>query len=183
MVTLPSLIPLPLLVQRPDPDLSSFGGQPYRTCGPAYVIQKDVIPDMQCQQHEEDRMLKNIEADLSNKNNVQDPMPPFQSVEQRLIDLTDRKLHPYYKRYMSLPKSDFTETESPQMPFLPYKCKVGPVAPDEIPDILQFNKQLLERKNIFADFKRVELPKQMVVRIVEMQKNKRPTLEKKEEKC
>lgn len=167
------------LVRREDPDLSRFGGEPYRTCGSAYIVQKDVIPVCDSQQTEEDRILAKIEADLSNKNNVNDPMPPFQSVEQRLIDLTERKLHPFYKRYMALPKKDFTGPDSIETSLPHYKCKSGPIQVDEIPDVFKFNKELLEKKNIFADFKRVELPKQMLVRMVEIEKNRKPTLEKK----
>ncbi|XP_044261018.1 uncharacterized protein LOC123008997 [Tribolium madens] len=169
-------------VRREDPDLSEFGGQPYRTCGKAYVVQKDVIPPCDADHNEEDKVLMKIEADLSNKDSICDPMPPFKSVEQRMIDLTERKLHPFYRRFMSLPKKNFVGEESPSVRFSPYKCKSGPVKPEEIPENLQFNKQLLERKNIFADFKRVELPKQMVVRIVEMEQNRKPTLEKKSDK-
>jgi hypothetical protein len=166
-------------VVREDPDLSRFGGQPYRTCGSAYVIQKDVIPSCESEQSEEELTLMKMEADLSNKDNVCDPMPPFQTVEQRMLDLTERKLHPFYKRYMAMPKRDREGAEAAKVPYPPYKCKCGPVETDEIPDNLKFNKELLEKKNIFADFKRVELPKQMVVRIVEMEKNRKPTLEKK----
>ncbi|EFA04937.1 uncharacterized protein LOC103313425 [Tribolium castaneum] len=168
-------------VRRQDPDLSAFGGQAFRTCGKAYVVQRDVIPPGGGEHSEEDRVLMKIEADLSNKDNVCDPMPPFKSVEQRMIDLSERKLHPFYKRFMSLPNKNFVGEETPTG-FAPYKCKSGPVKPEEIPENLQFNKQLLERKNIFADFKRVELPKQMVVRIVEMEQNRKPTLEKKGKK-
>lgn len=162
--------------------MREFGGTPYRTCGSAYVIQKDVIPPREIEENEESKILKKIEADLSNKDTTCDPMPPFQSVEQRMINLNEKKLHPFYKKYMSLPKKNFREEESPAIKFPPYKCKTGPIKPEEIPENLQFNTQLLEKKNIFADFKRVELPKQMVVRIVEMEQNRKPTLEKKKDK-
>ncbi|RZC34438.1 uncharacterized protein BDFB_012199 [Asbolus verrucosus] len=166
--------------RRRDPDLSRFGGQPYRTCGSAYVIQKDLIPVREVPQSDEDVILRKIEADMTNKDDVCDPMPPFQSVEQRLLDLNERRLHPFYKRYMTMPKRHRPSAPGDQAQVQNvYHCKTGPIQPGEIPDNFKFNRELLDKKNIFADFKQVELPKQLVVRMLEMDKNRKPSLEKK----
>lgn len=45
----------------------------------------------------EDKLLEKIERDPTLKD-VEDPMPTFESVEQRMIKLCDLGLHPAYKR-------------------------------------------------------------------------------------
>lgn len=82
-----------------------IGGQAYRTCGHAYVVQKDREPEPEPDvSTKEDRLVKQIEAHPDLKDKVDDPMPPFKSVEQRMLDLNQRKLHPMYKMYQSIPK-------------------------------------------------------------------------------
>lgn len=79
--------------------MSSFGGQPYATCGEAFVVKienvGDVSPD---EPNKEEMLLKRIEAPMQSKHEIHDPMPSFRSAEQRLLELSDRKLHPFYKR-------------------------------------------------------------------------------------
>lgn len=129
---------------------------------------------------EEDRILRKIETDPSIKQTIDDPMPPFKSVEQRLLDLTDRRLHPFYKRYMSLPKTPQPPlTDLGKYPAETYYCHSGDVPPEEMPPHLRLNRELLDKKNMFADVKKADIvPKQMLVRMVEMEKNRKPTLDR-----
>lgn len=117
---------------------------------------------------------------MSIKNKVEDPMPPFQSVEQRMIDLAERGLHPFYKKYLSMARQIKMQKNENKLELRqPYKCKNGPIRPEEMPEHLKVSKEIMEKKNIFADFKGVELPRQMLVKIIEIDQNEKPTLEKK----
>lgn len=92
-----------------EPDLSEFGGQPYRTCGTAYIIQKERLQDAADSRDlqspaKEEVTLKQLEAEEELKHMLADPMPPFRSVEMRLIELSERRLHPYYRMLRSVPK-------------------------------------------------------------------------------
>jgi len=79
--------------------IEKLGGKVFRTCGTAYVLQKDHAKPMEsCYTSEED-ILDEMNKDPSVKG-VCDPMPPFQSVELRLIELSERKLHPLYKKFV-----------------------------------------------------------------------------------
>lgn len=84
-----------------DPDLSMFGGQPYGTCGDAYVIKiENVSYDTSDEFDKETQILKKIEAPYHLKNTIDAPMPTFYSAEQRLLDLADRGLHPCHDKYV-----------------------------------------------------------------------------------
>nr|XP_023024620.1 uncharacterized protein LOC111512703 [Leptinotarsa decemlineata] len=157
-----------------DPDLSSFGGTPYRTCGSAYIIQKERLADPKMKPEDaEQKILDNLEKHPDLKN-VEDTMPPFESVEKRMLDLDERKLHPLYKKYIFLPK----KPSKLPVPKFTYKSRSGPVSSDEIPLKLKC-KEYMEKKNIFYDFKRVDPPRQLLARMLEMQLNEKPTMEKK----
>lgn len=63
---------------------------------------------------------------------------------------SDKRLHPFYKKYLNVAKE-----VKICFPKTLYKNKSGPVRLEEIPSQLKLSKELLESKNIFADFKRV----------------------------
>lgn len=159
----------------PDPDLSEFGGQAYRTCGTAYVVQKSKaqssIPEPQTK---EEKILKYVEAEPELKEKQDDPMPPFTTVEQRMMDLDARRLHPLYKKYQMTPRKMYKKAVKKE-----YKTRSGPIAPDDYPVHLKFNKELLEKKNMYAEYKKVEPPQQLVAKILEIRQNARSTLERK----
>lgn len=76
-----------------------FGGQPYGTCGDAYVIKIENVGEIEeIEFDKETQIIREIEAPLHLKNVINDPMPTFRSAEQRLLDLSDRKLHPLYDK-------------------------------------------------------------------------------------
>lgn len=87
------------------PDLSGLGGQAYKTCGTAYIVQKDK-PQLARQESvgKEQLILKKLEASPELKDKQENPMPAFTSVEQRMMDLDERRLHPLYKKYQVTPK-------------------------------------------------------------------------------
>lgn len=159
-----------------DPDLSEFGGKAYRTCGSAYIIQKDILPVEDCEEDKESKILKKMEVDLDFKNVVtDDPLPKFKSAELRLLELSDNKLHAAYKKYNTVMKKHI---EQKKMKL--YKTVAWPIDMHEIPARFNINKTLLEKKNLeYVEFKRIEPPRQLIERIVEMQRNARPTLERK----
>ncbi|KAG5876658.1 hypothetical protein JTB14_029390 [Gonioctena quinquepunctata] len=168
--------PTPVPCRRPteDLDLSALGGTPYRTCGSAYVIQKDQIPVVPIPPKDaEQKLVERLEKHPDLKN-LEDPMPPFESVEQRMLDLDKRKLHPLYKIYMSFPK----KPSKMEMSKFSYKSRSGPVCSDEIPSRLKC-KEFLEKKNFFTDFKRVDPPRQLLAKMLEIQLNEKPTMERK----
>ncbi|KAJ8911288.1 hypothetical protein NQ315_015291 [Exocentrus adspersus] len=103
-----------------------------------------------------------------------DPMPPFTSVEQRLLKLCELKLHPEYKKHMSIPKPvDLS------LPKHVYKTRSGPIADDEYPPHLKVSKECLDRKNVYAEFKRAAPPQQLLAKMLEIKQNEKPTLERK----
>lgn len=73
-------------------------GKVYRTCGPAYLLQKDHVEPIESPpKSSEDEILEEMMKDPTLKGQC-DPMPPFQSVELKMIELSERKLHPLYKK-------------------------------------------------------------------------------------
>lgn len=76
------------------------------------------------------------------------------------------------KRQISLIRHALFIIDYPQSYY--YKFPAGV---NDIPVQLKINKELLEQKNMYADYKRVEPPRQLMASIVEMQQNERPTLE------
>ncbi|XP_031330966.1 uncharacterized protein LOC116161672 [Photinus pyralis] len=158
---------------KPDPDLSQFGGTAYRTCGEAYVVEKDNLPSEQWVKSKEDMLVQGIEANLDSKDNHIDPLPHFTSVEQRLIELSDRKLHPSYKRHLNVNKKRMLDYPLSYT----YKWHTGPCEPLDIPKHFKYNEELLDQKNIYAHYKRVEPPEQLTARIIEMRRNQKRTLE------
>ncbi|XP_072381123.1 uncharacterized protein [Diabrotica undecimpunctata] len=160
----------------PDPDFRHLDGTIYKSCGQAYLLQKEKVSRKKMSDFEmwENNLVDRIERHPDLKN-VEDPMPEFQSVGQRLVDLADKKLHPLYKKYMMTPKPP---RQLPTPKHL-YKSISGPIKPDDIPSRFKFNKECLDRKNIYADFKRVEPPRQLLAKILEIQLNEKPTMEKK----
>ncbi|CAH1967941.1 unnamed protein product [Acanthoscelides obtectus] len=161
---------------QPDPDFSQFNGDVYRTCGSAYIIQQDKVK-LDCVaptkgDSPDDKLVDRLEAHPDIKD-VVDPLPDFVSVEQRLLDLCEKKLHPLYKKYMFMPK----KKSQIEITKFSYKSRSGCIKPDEIPEQLNINKELFEKKNLFADFKTVEPPRQLVSKLAEIKLNARPTLE------
>lgn len=161
---------------RPVPDLKQFGGQPYKTCGTAYIIQKHRTESgVQEPQTKEEKIIRKIEAEPELKDKQEDPMPPYTTVEQRMMDLDERHLHPLYKKYQVTPRKICKRTK----PTTDYKTRSGPVDPKDYPTNLKFNKDLLEKKNMYAEYKTVQPPQQLVAKMLEIQQNVRPTLERK----
>lgn len=76
---------------------------------------------------------------------------------------------------MSIPKHQPDLT----LPKHVYKSRSGPIADDEYPAHLKLSKECLDRKNIFAEFKRAAPPRQLLVKMLEIKQNERPTLERK----
>lgn len=160
----------------PDPDLSEFGGEAYRTCGSAYIVQKsrgETTPPGP--RTKEEKTLKRMEAEPELKDKQDDPMPSFTTVEQRMMDLNERKLHPLYKKYQVTPRRLYKMINTQKE----YKSRSGPITPNDYPLHLKFNRELLEKKNMYAEYKKVEPPQQLVAKILEMRQNERPTLERK----
>lgn len=129
---------------REDPDLSRFGGQAYRTCGPAYVVQRDSEPEPDVGVSKEDRLVKQMEAHPDLKKNIDDPMPPFKTVEQRMIDLDQRKLHPLYKKYQSMPKKPKSNNSQLKTPV--YKTRSGPIGTYCYVDLVKVKSHLKQNK-------------------------------------
>ncbi|VEN40904.1 unnamed protein product, partial [Callosobruchus maculatus] len=88
-------------LNQPEPDFSEFDGVVYRTCGSAYILQQDKVnQDYVARTKAEtadDKLVDRLEAHPDIKD-VVDPLPNFVSVEQRLLDLCEKKLHPLYKK-------------------------------------------------------------------------------------
>lgn len=169
-------------MKRRDPDLSFIDGKVFKTCGSAYVIQKDSTCEnniLNTTNDSQDRILYKIEADDDFKYK-QDTMPQFESVSKRLRDLNERKLHPFYKLYMSIPKHE-------QMPIEEYtSTSSSRKLNNKIPIQLTFYQDLFNKKNIYINVKRVELPLKLTERQVnekmsvndQKNKNRDKTIEK-----
>lgn len=67
---------------------------------------------------------------------------------------------------------------APEPNLAEYKSLSSPITAEEIPVKIKFNKELLEKKNMYSEFKRIEPPRQLVGRLVEMKRNEKLTLEK-----
>lgn len=125
-----------------------------------------------------------MQAEPELKEKQEDPMPTFTTVEQRMMDLDERRLHPLYKKYQVTPRKMYKMKNmggggSGRPSHGEYKSRSGPVDPADYPVHLKFNKELLEKKNMYAEYKKVEPPQQLVAKILEMRQNERPTLERK----
>lgn len=158
-----------------DPDLSEFGGKAYRTCGSAYIVQKDILPSDEHETTKEEAILKKMEAPLEQKNaDGDDPLPKFKGAEMRMLELADNRLHPTYKQHYTLKKKHAQEVRRKL-----YKTISWPIDMHEIPARFNINKETLEKKNMeYVEFKRIEPPRQLIERIVEMEMNAVPTLER-----
>ncbi|CAH0549229.1 unnamed protein product [Brassicogethes aeneus] len=157
-------------LETPDLNLSNFGGQAYKTCGESYVIQKDLTTG-RSQKEPEDDILRKMETPADLKD-VVDPLPNFESVEQRLLELSDHGLHPHYKKYMFMSRKPSNEDN-----YLEYKTKSGPINFEDLPEHFKISKQILERKNIYADLKRADPPRHLLAKVLEIRENAKPTLE------
>lgn len=114
-------------------------------------------------------LIARIEAPLGSKHDFLDPMPSFRSVAQRLLDLQDRRLHPFYKRYQGLSKR---KQEKTKITYPQYKnINLDVILTEDIPKKIKFNRDLLEKKNLYSEFKKVEPPKHLVGRMIEHEKN------------
>ncbi|XP_060534200.1 uncharacterized protein LOC132706727 isoform X2 [Cylas formicarius] len=155
-------------------EIAKLGGRVYKTCGTAYILQKNFTSPQEVEIDPEDALIEKIEKHPSLKDET-DPMPPFESVEKRLIDLSERKLHPLFKMLMSIPKKP--ATRDPVTPNVSYKTRSGTILPEEIPERLKIDKGFFEKKNMFWECKRVEPPQQLIARIAEIKQNELPTME------
>ncbi|KAJ8946148.1 hypothetical protein NQ314_008970 [Rhamnusium bicolor] len=90
----------------------------------------------------EDKIIEKIEKHPDLKN-IADPMPPFESVEQRLIHLSEKKLHPLYRRYLAMPPRKPPKITYPKFQ---YKSRSGPVTDEEIPAHLKLTRDNLNKK-------------------------------------
>lgn len=76
-----------------------FGGQPYGTCGDAYIIKIENVGEIEEVEYDkETELIRKIEAPYHLKNIVNDPTPTFHSAEQRLLEMNDQRLHPLYNK-------------------------------------------------------------------------------------
>lgn len=116
-----------------------------------------------------------MEAGLEFKEVVnEDPLPKFKTAEMRLVEMSDKKLHPSYRKYCNVKKRHIDEHKKRA-----YKTITWPIDMHEIPARFNINKDLLEKKNMeYMEFKRIEPPRQLVERVLEMEKNARSTMER-----
>ncbi|KAL1502563.1 hypothetical protein ABEB36_007688 [Hypothenemus hampei] len=162
-------------------EISKMDGNVYKTCGTAYLLQKKHLENLEEPKlSKEEEILEEMRRDPSLKGQ-HDPMPTFKSVELRLVELSERKLHPLYKKFMSIPKK-------PKRFFnmngnINYETRSGPIAPEQFPPHLKINREMLEKKNILCDYKRAEPPRQMLAQMVEMRLNERPQLKVQNDDC
>ncbi|KAL3271755.1 hypothetical protein HHI36_022225 [Cryptolaemus montrouzieri] len=140
----------------PYPDVSYMPGIQYETCGSAILLQEDRnLPEPEIRKKDKElKRLEKIEAHPTLKHELGDPLPPFTSVEQRLIDLNDRKLHPLYMKMQTIPKRIILNCEPPKN----FAFSKSPVIPKQI----HLDRNLLEKKNILVDLKRIEPPKEVI---------------------
>ncbi|KAF2897515.1 hypothetical protein ILUMI_08671 [Ignelater luminosus] len=138
----------------------------YSSWGPAYLIQKDLIPL---------KMKEEAKQQLQNAKQTQEeePAPNFMTAEQRLLYLSDKKLHPLYKIYKDFPKRK--NLGLPEREF--YKTRSGPIGIDEIPQEMKVNSNVIKAKNAFDPNQNVESLQGLVAKIAEMRKNEKPTME------
>ncbi|XP_018326623.1 uncharacterized protein LOC108737934 [Agrilus planipennis] len=159
-----------------DPDLSALGDDDhvFRTEGTSHIVVKDKPPIIELQPSREELLLKRIEANLEEKNLPHISLPPFVSVEQRMMELDKRKLHPLYKKFMRMPPKKITKliTTEPRYTFRGKSLNI-----EDIPIQFEYNKGILNRKNIYVNFKRVHLSRSLLNRIVELQTTQSATLE------
>ncbi|KAF5297968.1 hypothetical protein FQR65_LT09879 [Abscondita terminalis] len=106
--------------------------------------------------------------------NKMDPMPEFTTVEQRMIDLNERKLHPYYKRFENMTQRDLVKPHTDECV---YRCQCGPISVEDIPKHFKFNPDLVKCTNKYSAVKSTEPHRGLIVKILEMELNKKPTLE------
>ncbi|KAF5287631.1 hypothetical protein FQA39_LY15834 [Lamprigera yunnana] len=123
------------------------------------------------------RWKPKIEEDHETLNSVEvveglDPMPPFTTVEQRMLDLNEKRLHPLYKRCKTLTRRPLVEPTQYK-----YRCNCDPIDFKDIPKHFGYNIERMQHTNKYSEFKKVELPRQLVAKIIEMQQNKRRTIE------
>ncbi|XP_045465862.1 uncharacterized protein LOC123674816 [Harmonia axyridis] len=144
------------IVQQPLPRVDHIPGIKYKTCGSAILLQEDrnlPDPDIPVYNKELNR-LERIETHPTLKMNVGDPVPHFISVEQRMIDWSDRRLHPLHLKMRSIPKRKVIYCEKSK----PYTTDDMPVSPKQV----HIDRNLLEKKNILVDLKRIEPPKEVI---------------------
>lgn len=105
-------------------------GIKYKTCGSAILLQEDRnLPDPDTPVlNKELKRLERIEAHPTLKKSIGDPLPPYTSVEQRMIDLSDRKLHPLYSKMKTIPKRKVVYCEESK----PYTVEDMPVSPKQV---------------------------------------------------
>ncbi|CAG9770744.1 unnamed protein product [Ceutorhynchus assimilis] len=163
--------------------IAEMGGEVYSTCGTAYILQQDHYQQPKpYRPSNEDIILEEMMKDPSLKGQC-DPMPAYETVALRMINLNDRRLHPLYKKLMTIPRkpkpviSSKPKTDTKlSNPASSYQTRSGPVKPEDYPAHLKINKEMLQKKNIMCEFKRAEPPQQMLGRMVEIKQNERPTL-------
>ncbi|KAF5287632.1 hypothetical protein FQA39_LY15835 [Lamprigera yunnana] len=151
----------------PDPDFSDFEGEVYRTCGSAYVVQNEHLPSESPCIPKEDRLLMRIEANLDRKNDYLDTFPEFTSVEQRMIDLNERKLHPLYKLKQSVSHKRMLDMPED------LTRRFDTDGSDQLPKMFEYNQKLLDQKNICFEYKRMDAPDQMTSRLLQMRQRKK----------
>lgn len=102
------------------------------------------------------------------------PAPNFMTVEERLLYLSDKKLHPLYNIYKDRPQRK-KSLGLPEREF--YKTRSGPIGEDEIPQELKVNSNVIKAKNAFGPNQNVESLQALVAKIAEIKKNEKPTME------
>lgn len=143
------------------------------TEGPGYIITRDTAIGKRREITKEEKLLQVMEANLNQKQNAVDPLPHFTTVEQRMLDLTAKKLHPLYKRYLYVSRKS-NKVVLPEKPG--YKTRSGPISPDDVPLQLKINRKLLEKKNMYSDYKRIEPPRQLLGKLIEIKQNEKQGL-------
>ncbi|KAK9892333.1 hypothetical protein WA026_019788 [Henosepilachna vigintioctopunctata] len=137
------------------PDVDNLPGTKYKTCGPSILIQEvSTWPCPTQADQKELRRLEKMEAHPSLKEQLQDPLPPFTSVEQRLVDLSDHKVHPLYMKMQSIPKRKINFCATTKA----FTISSTTAKPKQI----EINTEILEKKNILVDLKRSEPPQETI---------------------
>lgn len=99
------------------------------------------------------KILKRLEANFERKNCIEDPMPQFTTAAQRMLDLCEKRLHPAYKRYLNVPRR--------RPPKCGKKSFQSLFDPTDIPVQIRMNKPVLEMKNMYFEYKRIEPPRNL----------------------